>query len=35
MNEYNKTATDSQIQIMSKWLPVGKRKQGRTIGVFD
>ena len=35
MNEYNKTATDSQIRIMSKWSPVGKRKQGGTIAVFD
>ena len=35
MNEYNKTATDSQVQITRKWLPVGRRKQGGTIGVFD
>ena len=35
MNEYNKTATDSQVQITRKRLPVWRRKKRGTIGVFD
>ena len=30
MNEYNKTTTDSKIQIMSKCLPLERGKQGGT-----